>query len=166
MHKTLTTWTRALPLVLALTLTGCQSLPTPSTTFSPQQLQVLRTYGFEATSEGWELQMPGTLLFEFNSDKLTDSQRRKIEEMAHALLACGISRLRLEGHTDDLGSDAYNKELSLRRAQAVAQAIIQTGIPARNIELHGYGDSRPLVSKETQAIRKENRRVAVIVPVQ
>ncbi|MNH45695.1 Outer membrane porin F precursor [compost metagenome] len=71
----------------------------------------------------------------------------------------------MEGHTDDLGADAYNERLSLRRAHAVAQVLAEAGIPQANIAVHGYGSSRPLSYSDIQARRKENRRVAIIVPV-
>ena len=65
-----------------------------------------------------------------------------------------------------MGADAYNEQLSLRRAQAVAQVLVNVGIPQTNISVQGYGNSKPLLASNASAVRKENRRVAVIVPVQ
>lgn len=166
MKKLLQAFVRSTPLVLALTLSACQSPPPATPGLSSQQVQVLREYGFEQTDEGWELQMPGKLLFDFNVDKLSGEQKANVEKMARSLHSVGITHLRVEGHTDDVGADAYNEQLSLRRAQAVAQVLINAGIPQTNISVQGYGNSKPLPANNTSALRKENRRVAVIVPVQ
>ncbi len=156
---------------MALALGACQSPPPAGpaqaavSSLSPQQVAVLREYGFEQVDEGWELQMAGKLLFDFNADKLAADQRAAVERMARSLFSVGIERLRVEGHTDDLGGDAYNDRLSLRRAQAVAQVLTEAGIPQAHIAVHGYGRSRPLPPSSIQGSRKENRRVAIIVPV-
>ena len=106
---------------LALMLAACQT-PQPKG-LTPHQQQVLRAQGFEPAEQGWELQMPGKLLFEFDSSVLGESARTKVTELARALMKEGIDRLRVEGYTDDRGSDAYNLRLSLRRAQAVADVL-------------------------------------------
>lgn len=159
--------TRCIPLAIAITLSACQSLPSvpAEAGLSKEQISVLREYGFEQTNEGWELQMSGKLLFDFNADKLSETQRANVEKMAISLHGIGINQLRVEGHTDDVGAAAYNEQLSLRRAQAVAQVLINAGIPKDNVSVHGYGHSRPLPMVSTNAVRKENRRVAVIIPV-
>lgn len=154
-------------LAMTLALGACQSpppAPQAQSSLSTRQVAVLREYGFEQTDEGWELQMAGKLLFEFNADKLAAAQRATVERMGQSLFGVGIARLRVEGHTDDLGGDAYNERLSLRRAQAVAQVLAEAGIPQANIAVHGYGRSRPLPPSSIQGNRKENRRVAIIVP--
>lgn len=161
---------RALSMAAVLAVAACQS-PPPSppavvASLSQQQEKVLREYGFEQTDEGWELQMSGRLLFDFNSDKLAANQRESVERMGRSLAGVGIVRLRVEGHTDDVGGDAYNERLSLRRAEVVAQALIDAGLPKGNLTVRGYGSSRPLASSSSDANRRENRRVAVIVPVQ
>ncbi len=158
-------------LAMTLALGACQSPPPAGpaqaavSSLSPRQVAVLREYGFEQVTEGWELQMAGKLLFDFNADKLVAAQSATVERMARALLSVDIDRLRVEGHTDDVGGDDYNERLSLRRAQAVAQVLTEVGIPQANISVHGYGHSRPLTHSDIQAGRRENRRVAIIVPV-
>lgn len=76
-----------------------------------------------------------------------------------------MQTLRVEGHTDDQGSDTYHERLSLRRARAMAQALAEAGMERGHISVRGYGRSRPLVTSGPRA-RKENRRVAIIVPAQ
>lgn len=159
--------------LLGLGLTGCQArAPAPAAPgpaaapkgFSQRQTDLLREYGFAQNEDGWELQMSGKLLFDFDSDRLDATSRALVERLGRGLSSVGIDRLRVEGHTDDQGSDAYNERLSLRRAQAVAQVLSEVGIPPAGIAVQGLGRSRPLVSGSTDSGRRENRRVAVIVP--
>lgn len=131
----------------------------------PHQKQVLLDQGFYEIDEGWKLEMPSRLLFNSNSDMLNAPQRGNVERVAKALHSVGIDQLRVEGHTDNLGSKTYNEQLSLRRAQAVAQVLVQFGMAPEHVEVKGYGFDRPLVQNNSQADRKENRRVAIVVPV-
>lgn len=158
---------------LCFLLAACQTpAPAPAAaashgpSASQRKVDVLRQYQFEKTEEGWELQMSGTLLFDFNSDQLDGSRRDMVARMGRELSEVGIDTLRVEGHTDDQGSPAYNERLSLRRAQAVAQVLGESGIPPARIAVHGYGHSKPIVHNATEATRRENRRVAIIVPSQ
>ena len=166
---TLTRLARWAGAACALALAGCQGTPgvapapaPAARPWSERQLEVLREYGFEQTDEGWELQMAGKLLFDLNSDRIDPGHRATVERMGRALAGVGIDRLRVEGHTDDLGSDAYNDRLSLRRAQTVAQVLGDAGIPLDRITVRGFGRSRPLVSG--RGGQRENRRVAIIIP--
>ena len=90
MKKLLQAFVRSTPLVIALTLSACQS-PPAATGLSSQQVNVLREYGFEQTDEGWELQMPGKLLFDFNVDKLSGEQKANVEKMARSLHSVGTT---------------------------------------------------------------------------
>lgn len=71
----------------------------------------------------------------------------------------GIKQVRIEGHTDSIGSDAYNQKLSERRANSVKQYLINKGISAGILDAVGYGESRPVASNETAEGRAKNRRV-------
>lgn len=70
-----------------------------------------------------------------------------------------IKKIRIEGHTDAIGSDAYNMKLSQRRANSVRDYLIQQGISADRLEAVGYGKSRPIAPNNTAAGRAKNRRV-------
>ena len=71
----------------------------------------------------------------------------------------GISKVRVEGHTDSKGSDAYNMRLSQRRANAVRDYLIARGIEADRLVAVGYGESRPVDTNDTPEGRARNRRV-------
>ena len=65
----------------------------------------------------------------------------------------------VDGHTDSIGSDAYNQKLSVRRAQAVADYLEKGGIAASRMTVKGFGESQPVASNDTAEGRAENRRV-------
>ena len=72
-------------------------------------------------------------------------------------------RITVEGHTDALGTDAYNEALAIRRAETVFQYLREGGIDATRMQVIGYGEARPLASNETPEGRAENRRVELRV---
>jgi len=63
------------------------------------------------------------------------------------------------GHTDSVGTDAYNLDLSQRRAESVRQYLIDKGVDSGNLSAKGYGESQPIESNDTEEGRDENRRV-------
>ena len=71
-------------------------------------------------------------------------------------------RVTVEGHTDSVGSAAYNQKLSERRAQAVKRYLVRQGIDPSRITTEGYGKSRPIASNETEEGRAKNRRADII----
>lgn len=165
-------WQAPATALLAIGLSACQApppaAPAPPAAAAPslaeRKAAVLRQYGFEQTDAGWELQMAGKLLFDFDSVQLEPQARDRLLRMGRSLADVGIDALRVEGHTDEQGARAYNDRLSLRRAQAVAQVLADAGIPQDRIDAVGMGSGRPVVQGGTVAARRENRRVAVVVP--
>jgi len=143
--------------LLTLAMTGCQSGLTPA------QIALLKQHGFELTGSGWEFGISSKLLFGTNEATLAPGQRESIAQLARALLSVDIHRLRVEGHTDDYGTAEYNQQLSERRAEAVAEALVAAGIPAQDLQVAGMGKSAPVEDNRSSAGRRENRRVAIIV---
>lgn len=83
-----------------------------------------------------------------------------LEELARVILDHPhIERIRVEGHTDDVGSDAVNLRLSQQRAEAVRDFLVQQGVEASRLEAVGYGESRPIDTNRTERGRARNRRV-------
>lgn len=74
-----------------------------------------------------------------------------------------ISLVRIEGHTDSIGSDAYNAKLSQRRAQAVRDYLVNKGISSSRLTSEGFGESRPVADNDTTLGRAKNRRTEFIV---
>jgi outer membrane protein OmpA-like peptidoglycan-associated protein len=99
--------------------------------------------------------------FEKNSAELTQESRTLLETIAKALKSQELSNqcFQLAGHTCDLGDDAYNMALSRRRADSVKTFLIAEGIEKDRLVTTGFGETSPMTSNESEALRKKNRRV-------
>ncbi|MOA44531.1 Outer membrane porin F precursor [compost metagenome] len=75
------------------------------------------------------------------------------------LNAPGVTSVKVIGHTDSQGSDAYNQALSERRASSVAEYLISQGLAPSKVTSQGRGESEPIADNETDAGRAQNRRV-------
>lgn len=149
-------------------LAGC-TIPPPAP--SPAQAlaapdareAVLRELGFRPTEQGWELDLAGRVVFPVDDASLSAEAQAAIERLARTLRGLGITRLAIEGHTDNQGTVAYNQRLSERRAQVVAQAFVERGFGPAQVRHQGFGFSRPIEDNRSEAGRQQNRRVTIIV---
>ncbi|NUT78240.1 OmpA family protein [Pseudomonas sp. C1C7] len=148
-------------LMAVLSLAGCQSVPPKGLT--PAQIAVLKQQGFELTDEGWAFGLSGKVLFGSDVDSLNAQSSEIVQRIGKSLLSVGIERVRVDGHTDASGKEAYNEQLSLRRAKSVAIVLADAGMKQENIQLQGFGSSKPVASNDTASGRTENRRVAIVV---
>ncbi|SEP00908.1 MULTISPECIES: OmpA family protein [unclassified Pseudomonas] len=151
----------ALLFITVLALTGCQTPPPKGLT--PAQVAVLKQQGFELTDEGWAFGLSGKVLFGSDVENLNAASTEIVERIGKALLGAGIERVRIDGHTDASGSQAYNEQLSIRRASSVSKVLIDVGMREENVQTRGLGSSRPVASNDTVEGRTENRRVAIVV---
>lgn len=99
------------------------------------------------------------LKFEFDKADLRQQDRELLSRIAGIILTSHDYTISVNGHTDDVGTDAYNKNLSERRAQAVRDYLVKAGLPAQILTVQGYGKSLPLVRGTSEAARAKNRRV-------
>ena len=148
-------------LLALLALGGCQSAPPKG--LSAEQIAVLKREGFAPTEEGWAYDLSGKGLFGSDLDSLNGQSEAIVERIGKALLSVGIQGVRVDGHADASGKAAYNQQLSERRAQSVARALIGIGMPAQNIQTRGLGSSQPVADNRSSAGRMENRRVSIVV---
>jgi outer membrane protein OmpA-like peptidoglycan-associated protein len=104
-----------------------------------------------------------TATFELNSAQLTPQSKELLSTMAEALNSQDLAPqcFQLAGHTCDLGVDAYNMDLSRRRAQSVKDYLVANGVAAERLVTTGFGETSPLVSNESPEAREKNRRVDV-----
>ncbi|MFB2829870.1 OmpA family protein [Aeromonas jandaei] len=141
-------------------LAGCQSAPKGLT---PEQLAVLKEQGFYLTDEGWTLDLANRVLFANNVGELNPQTRQTVEKLGKVLLGVGLDKARVDGHTDNTGESSYNQQLSLKRAQSVADVLISVGMNPANLEVRGRGETAPVADNKSAAGRAENRRVAIVI---
>jgi len=104
------------------------------------------------------------VFFAFDSAALRDSARRELDAAAGVLGERDETILiEVAGHTDSIGTEAYNQRLSERRAQAVADYLVGRGIARGRLEVRGYGETRPAVANDSPENRQRNRRVVLSV---
>ncbi len=105
--------------------------------------------------------LKGDVMFDFDSATVKSGAYPELDRIARVLVQYPETAIRVEGHTDASGSEAYNQSLSERRAEAVKNALVQRGVHPARILAIGYGESMPVAS-----VAALNRRVnIVIVPV-
>jgi outer membrane protein OmpA-like peptidoglycan-associated protein len=103
------------------------------------------------------------VLFRSGSFELLPGARERLAKVSGIVLAYPSLHVAVEGHTDSVGSDQYNQDLSEHRAQAVRDYFVQQGIPAAAVEAHGFGKSEPIASNDTAEGRQQNRRVELVL---
>lgn len=97
--------------------------------------------------------------FELDSDRLRPDAKTILDAVAEVMKRYPEMLIEVAGHTDSLGSDAYNQQLSQQRAEAVRQYLVDTGISGNRMTAVGYGESEPVDSNDTADGRERNRRV-------
>ena len=151
---------------LSLVTFGCsrEALPpsstAPLTPLGPPE-RPLSTGGYQVLMQGDELVMPEQI--EFDVDKATIRNSEQSQRVLGQLLSIlkarpGITKLRIEGHTDNTGSHAHNARLSAARAEAVAKWLVDHDIDRARLKTIGLGETRPVAGNSSPAGRQQNRR--------
>src|SRR5947209_1179870 len=103
------------------------------------------------------------VLFDTGSATLKPGAREKLAKISGILLGHPGLNLQVEGHTDSVGSDEFNQQLSQRRAGSVRDFLAQQGVPGGSISARGFGKTQPAASNDTPEGRQQNRRVELVV---
>lgn len=103
------------------------------------------------------------IFFETGSSKLLPSSYPELNKLLWTLRDNAQMKMEIRGHTDNVGTDEYNQQLSEDRAEAVYQYLIDRGIESGRLSYKGFGETRPVAGNETEAGRKQNRRTEFIV---
>ncbi len=102
------------------------------------------------------------IFFDFDRADLTPRARDIVAEAVRSTQRVPVTRIDVSGHADRTGSEVYNQRLSMARAESVAQEMQRWGVPRQMIDIHSYGDTRPLVPTSTGVREPQNRRVEIV----
>jgi len=112
------------------------------------------------------LNMPGNVTFETGQADIQANFFEVLNSVSQVFKEFSKTSVKISGHTDSKGTDAFNQQLSERRALNVANYLTSQGVPASRVEAYGYGERYPVASNETSEGRSQNRRVELeIVPM-
>jgi len=121
--------------------------------------------GVEVQREGdtLRLQAPSNITFDTNRAEVKAEFKPILDQLANSINQYPDTVIRVEGHTDSVGSAAYNQTLSENRANSVRSYLVQRGVAASRIEAVGFGLTRPIADNATEAGRAQNRRVEILI---
>jgi outer membrane protein OmpA-like peptidoglycan-associated protein len=117
----------------------------------------------QRVGEGIAVTFASGILFPFNSTEILPDGRTNLQQLANSLEKYPNSDILIVGHTDSVGTDAYNLDLSQRRAMAASTLLQSFGVPAARLHAVGKGESEPIQPNDTDAGRAQNRRVEVAI---
>jgi OOP family OmpA-OmpF porin len=101
--------------------------------------------------------------FDFNKSVVKPAGKAKLDDLVSKVKGINLEVIIAVGHTDSIGSDAYNQKLSVRRAEAVKAYLVSKGIEKNRIYTEGKGEKQPVASNKTKEGRAKNRRVEIEV---
>ena len=117
----------------------------------------------QRVGEGIAVTFASGILFPFNSTDILPDGRSNLQQLANSLEKYPNSDVLIVGHTDSVGTDAYNLDLSQRRALAASALLQSYGVPASRLHAVGKGESEPIQSNDTEEGRARNRRVEIAI---
>jgi outer membrane protein OmpA-like peptidoglycan-associated protein len=124
--------------------------------------QTLTDLGARESDRGFVLTL-SDIQFRRDESELSADTMRKLYPLITLVKDESQRNIIIEGYTDSIGDESYNRELSERRATAVRDFLVSAGIDPRRISVRGYGEEHPIASNDSENGRRENRRVEVIV---
>lgn len=117
----------------------------------------------QRVEEGIAVSFDSGLLFDFDSAKLRKEAMENLEQLAEIMGEDDNTEILIVGHTDSIGDEEYNQNLSERRAAMAATFMGTQGIARSRIDVEGRGETEPIATNETEAGRQENRRIEVAI---
>lgn len=132
--------------------------------FSVGVSAALNSVSAKATRDGILVQLDAQLLFDSNKFEIKPAAAQSIKNTAEIIAMYPGCLVRIEGHTDNIGSEQDNQKLSENRARAVKEALVKANVPRNTrFEVIGYGETRPVADNGTEAGRAKNRRVEILI---
>jgi outer membrane protein OmpA-like peptidoglycan-associated protein len=117
------------------------------------------------TENGLLVQMKNDILFDSGSDALKAEGIVELNKMADVLAKYSDDRVKIEGYTDSVGDAKHNQALSERRAHAVKTVLVSRGVQEKQIEVYGFGETKPVADNGSAEGRAKNRRVELHIDV-
>ncbi len=119
--------------------------------------------GAEAVAVAPEVAIPGLedIFFDYDQSVIRDDQRATLSSNATAIKSRGLAKVTVEGHCDERGSEEYNLALGERRANAVKQYLVDSGVSA-SLDTVSYGESRAAIEGHDESAWMRNRRAAFV----
>lgn len=117
----------------------------------------------ERIGEGIKITFDSGILFDINSSALKDEAKFNLQKLAEILKKYDDTDILVEGHTDSTGPAEHNLDLSMRRAQSVANYMTTREVPSIRFRIMGYGEDQPIASNVTASGRQTNRRVDIAI---
>lgn len=145
-------WTPADATVVGCDGVTAKAAPAPAAKAAPKPVPTSEKVTYAADT-----------FFDFDKSVLKPEGKAKLNEVVAKLKDINLEAVVATGHTDSIGTVAYNQKLSVRRAEAVKAYLVSHGVPADRIYVSGKGKSQPIASNKTAAGRAKNRRVDVEV---
>jgi len=112
---------------------------------------------------GFVVALSGGLLFDTGKNTLKAGAKSTLTKIAEQLKSNPDAKVSVEGHTDSVGTEAKNQELSQKRADAVRNFLVNAGLPADHVTATGKGEAEPIATNKTVAGRQQNRRVELVI---
>lgn len=139
--------------------------PVKAVATKPDSLSGLQGTGIEVKRDGDTIRLlvPSSVTFNFNKADIKPEFMPVLDKVATAINDYPDAAVKVEGHTDSIGTAAYNQKLSERRAQNVRSYLVEHGVKSERIESKGYGLTRPIADNATDEGRAKNRRVEVVI---
>jgi outer membrane protein OmpA-like peptidoglycan-associated protein len=117
----------------------------------------------ERVGEGIQVTFASGLMYDFDSAEIRPAAAENLRSLAASLARYPDTELLIVGHTDSVGADAYNYNLSMRRADAALRYLQAQGVAANRLTAVGRGEWEPIATNETEAGRQANRRIEVAI---
>lgn len=137
---------------------GCDgAIATPAKPATPS------TPAAKPTPSAEKVSFASDALFDFNKSTLKQEGKDKLDDLFLKLFGMNLEVIVAVGHTDSVGSDAYNQKLSVKRAEAVKHYLVEKGVEENRVYTEGKGEKNPVADNKTAAGRAQNRRVEIEV---
>ena len=120
--------------------------------------QTIQNFKLQPIEKGATIRL-SNIYFDFDSYELRPESETELQKLFELVNRNPGLSVEIAGHTDDLGSDSYNLELSTRRAESVYNYLVRAGVERQSLSFVGYGESQPLVPNEDETSRQFNRRI-------